>query len=186
VTALPRAWAPVKVELKRGLRTFGVAWLLFTLALLLLVLVTKAHGFGDVLRLLTIGVLVCAVYTLWPALTVAACRTAYRILGAGALVGAFLNVLGVLTCLTLFRNVLFSMLLGVFDGGGPCGAHASVLAGLCLAVSLLGSPESWGAMLELLLAVSGVTLLGCVPGVALWTALVARQVARLARRGVSR
>lgn len=181
-----RAWAQVTVELKRGLRTFGVAWLLFTLALVVLVLSTRAHGFGDVLGLLTIGVLVCAVYSLWPALTVAACRTAYRILGAGAFVGAFLNVLGVLACLVSFRNVLFSMLLAVFDGIGPCGAHASALAGLCLAVSLLGSPDSWGAMLELLLAVSGVTLLGCVPGVALWTALVARKVARLAREGISR
>jgi hypothetical protein len=189
VTLVRRVWAAVKVELKVGLQTFGVAWLLFTLALLALTLATEARGFRDVVGLLTVGVVICAVYAFWPALSVAACRGVYRILGVGAYVGAFLCLLGVVTCFVLFRNVLFSMFIDIFEAmtfSGPCGAHAAGLAIFCLAAAVLGSPGSWWALLKLLLALSGMTLLGCVPGVLLWLALIARKVARLASTRVSR
>lgn len=184
-----RVWSALKVELKVALKTFGVAWLVSTLGLLLLTLATETRGAKDVVAMLTLGVVICAVYAFWPALAVAACRGAYRILGVGAFVGAFLSLLGVCACLVLFRNVFFSLFLEIFDEmtfSGPCGGHVPVLALFCLAAALLGSPGSWWAIIKLVSAVSGAILLGSLPGVLLWLVLIVRKVAKLASASVSR
>lgn len=185
MTPVRRAWDALKVELKVALKTFGVAWLAFTLSLLILTLATEARGLKDVLGLLTIGVVICAVYAFWPALVVATCRTVYRMLGIGAFVGAFLSLVGVLASLVLFRNVLFSLFLEIFEQltfSGPCGGHVPVLAVFCLAAALLGSPGSWWALIKLFLVGSGAILLGSLPGVLLWLVLILRKLAKLARR----
>jgi hypothetical protein len=160
-----------------------------TAALLVLALVTETRSAKDAVGLLTIGVVICAVYTFWPALVVASCRSAYRILGIGAFVGAFLSLAGVVVSLVLFRNLLFSMFLEIFEQmqfSGPCGGHAAVLALFCLAAAVLGSPGSWWALFKLVLAVSGAILLGSLPGVLLWLALIVRKLAKLASNAVSR
>ncbi len=184
-----RVWDALKVESKVALKTFGVAWGAFTLAILLVTLFNQAHGARDVLGLLTIGVVICAVYAFWPALAVATCRSVYRILGIGAYVGAFLSLLGVVTCLVLFRNLFASLVIEIFEQmtfSGPCGGHVPVLALFCLAAALLGSPGSWWALIKLFLAVSGAILLGSTPGVLLWLVLIVRKVAKLASSSVSR
>lgn len=184
-----RVWDALKRELKVALKTFGVAWLLLTLAILALTLVTETRGARDALGVLTIGVVICAVYAFWPAVAVAACRSVYRILGIGAFVGAFLSVLGIMASVVLFRNVLFSLFLEIFEQlqfSGPCGGHVPALTLFCLAAAVLGSPGSWWALIKLFLAVSGAFLLGSLPGVLLWLVLIARRLARLASSAVSR
>lgn len=189
MSRLKRVWDALKLELKVALKTFGVAWLVLTAALLVSTLVTETQNVRDAVGLLTIGVVICAVYMFWPALVVATCRSAYRILGIGAFVGAFLSLAGVVVSLVLFRNVLFSMFLEIFQQmqfSGPCGGHVPVLALFCLAAAILGSPGSWWALIKLFLAVSGVVLLGSLPGVLLWLALIVRKLATLASKAVSR
>jgi hypothetical protein len=189
VKLLGRVWAALKLELKVALKTFGVAWLSFTVALLVLTLVTETHSARDAVGLMTVGVVICAVYMFWPALVVATCRSVYRMLGIGAFVGAFLSLAGVVVSLVLFRNVLFSMFLEIFQQmqfSGPCGGHVPVLALFCLAAAVLASPGSWWALIKLFLAISGVILLGSLPGVLLWLALIARKLALLASKAVSR
>lgn len=186
---LRRALGAIKVELKVALRTFGAAWLVLTLALTALTVINETRGAHDIVAMLTLGVAICAGFTFWPALAVAACRSAYRVLGPGAYVGALLIVVGVLGSLVLLRNQLFSLALGVFEAAsfsGPCGGHggagAAALSLLCFAFAVLGSPGSWWALFALCLAVSGALLLGATPGVLLWVALLARKVHRLRER----
>lgn len=186
---LRHVWGALKLELIVALKTFGIAWGVLTAALLVLTLVNESRSARDVAGLLTIGVLICAVYTLWPAVAVATCRSAYRLLGIGAFVGALLIVLGILTSLVLFRNVLFSLVLEIFSVlsvSGPCGGHVPALALFCLAAALLGSPGSWWALAKLFLAISGAIFLGAVPGVLLWLALIMRKLAKLASSAISR
>ncbi len=61
------------------------------------------------------------------------------------------------------------------DAGGP----AAALALLCVVVAIIGSPASWWALVKLFLVVSGAILLGSVPGVLLWSALLVRKGAKL-------
>ena len=78
---LGRLWLLLKSELRVALRTFLLAWLALTLALQLWCLLEnpKLHGAEDVLLLLTLGFLISAFYTFWPACAVTACRVVYRI-----------------------------------------------------------------------------------------------------------
>jgi hypothetical protein len=189
-------WLALKSELKVALKTFGVAWLALTVALVLLCLFDSpdVEGVKDVLALLTFGVLICAFYTLWPALGVAACRMVYRILGWGAYAGAFLIAAGALTSLVLFRGWFLSLFLEIFEGvafSGPCGAHGGggvgvVIALFCLAAAVVTSPAAWWALLKLFLAVSLAILLGSLPGLLLWLVLLVRKVAKLASASISR
>lgn len=193
---LGRTWRALKGELKIALKTFAVAWLALTVALVLWCLLESPdiHGPQGVLALLTFGVLISAFYTLWPALGVAACRMVYRILGWGAYVGAFLIAAGALTSLVLFRSWILSLFLEIFaaaDFSGPCGGHAgggagAVIALFCLAAAIVTSPASWWALLELFFVVSLAILLGSLPGVGLWLVLVVRKMAKLASAGISR
>jgi hypothetical protein len=189
VSLLRRAFRAIKAELKVALKTFGAAWAVLTVALTALTVMNETHGMHDVVAMLTLGVVICAGLTFWPALAVAACRSAYRVLGLGAYVGALLIVAGVLGSLVLFRNELFSMGLGIFEAAsfsGPCGGHAggaaAVLSLFCFAFAVLGSPGSWWALFMLCLATSGAILLGAIPGVLLWAALLARKLYQLRKR----
>lgn len=178
----------LKRELAVALKTFGAVWLLLSVLLELYCLFDspRLHGAGDVLLLLTVGLLLCAFYTFWPAFGVALVRVVYRIAGWGAFVGAFLIAAGAVVTLLLLRRAIASLLLEIFTSAsfaGPCGGHAggpaAVLALLCLVVALLASPASWWALFKLLLLVSVAILLGSVPGVLLWFTLLVRKAAKL-------
>jgi len=183
-----RLWQLLKRELAVAFKTFFVAWLLLSVALQLYCLYDspKLRGVGEVLLMLTVGLLLCAFYTFWPAFGVAVVRVVYRIAGWGAFVGAFLIASGALVSLLLFRNVIASLLIEIFTSAafdGPCGAHAggpaAVLALFCLAVALLASPASWWALLKLFLLISVAILLGSIPGVLLWLTLLVCRAAML-------
>ncbi len=102
-----RLWQLLKRELKVALKTFFSAWLALSVALQLYCLFDspKLHGASEVMLMLSVGLLICAFYTFWPALGVATVRLVYRIAGWGAFVGAFLIASGALVALLLFRNV---------------------------------------------------------------------------------
>jgi hypothetical protein len=189
VESLRRLWGALKRELWVALKTFGVAWLLFTVALDLLTVVTQTHGTRDVVSMLTIGMVICAVYMFWPALAVAGARVVYRILGVGAYVGGALVLVGAVTSLWLFRQLFLDLFVEIFQKmelSGPCGGHAAAAALLCLVAALLGSPGSWWALIKLFLAISGAILLGAMPGFGLLFVLIVRKVAKLASAAVSR
>jgi hypothetical protein len=189
-------WLALKSELKVALKTLAVAWLAFTVLLVLVCLFDSPdlHGVQDVAAMLTFGVVICAFYTFWPALAVSACRMVHRLLGWGAYVGAFVALGGVLSSLVLFRHVFASLVLDIFRNAsmsGPCGAHGGGAAGVvialfCLAAAVAGSPGSWLALVELFLALGGAILLGALPGMLIWLVLIARKLAKLAKQGVSR
>lgn len=182
-------WAALRVELWIALKTFGLAWALFTVALDVLTIVNQTHGAKDVVAMLTLGLVVCAFYTFWPALAVAFGRTVYRILGVGAYVGGALVLVGAMTSLWLFRQLFLDLFLEIFqqmEFSGPCGGHAAAAALLCLVAALLGSPGSWWALIKLFLAISGAILLGSVPGFGLLFVLIVRKVAKLASASISR
>ncbi|HVY31236.1 MAG TPA: hypothetical protein VHB79_31985 [Polyangiaceae bacterium] len=191
-----RLWQSFKQESKVALRTFGVAWLVLTLALSVWCLIDspQLHGPGDALLMLSFGTVVCSFYTFWPALIVATCRGVYRLLGWGAYVGAALIVAGVLVSLALFRHPLGALVAEVFASGsfsGPCGAHAgggvgAALALVCIVMAVVTSPASWWALGKLFLLLSLAALLGAMPGTALWLVLIARKVVRVAKTGDSR
>jgi hypothetical protein len=192
---LGRLWQLLKRELRVALETFLAAWVLLTVALQLWCLYDspKLHGAGDVLLLLTVGGVICAFYTFWPACIVTACRVVYRVLGWGAYVGALLGALGIVVVLVLWRHSFGGLLVEVFTGAGPmgpCGGHAggpaAVLALLCLLGAIVTSPASLWALAKLFLAVGAAVLLGSLPGTLLWLALLLRKVAKLASAGVSR
>ncbi|MES1189223.1 MAG: hypothetical protein ABUL60_35740 [Myxococcales bacterium] len=192
---LGRLWQLLKRELRVALETFLAAWVLLTVALQLWCLFDspKLHGAGDVLLLLTVGGVICAFYTFWPACIVTACRVVYRVLGWGAYVGALLGALGIVVMLVLWRHLFGGLLVEVFTGAGPmgpCGGHAggpaAVLALLCLLGAIVTSPASLWALAKLFLAVGAAVLLGSLPGTLLWLALLLRKVAKLASAGVSR
>lgn len=181
-------WQLSKRELGVALKTFVGAWLLLSFALELYCLLDspRLHGASDVMLMLTVGLLLCAFYTFWPAFGVALVRAVYRIAGGGAFVGAFLIAAGALVTLLLFRNAIAALLLQVFTSAsfsGPCGGHAggpaAALALLCVVVALLASPASWWVLLKLFLLVSVAILLGSVPGMLLWFTLLARKAAKL-------
>ena len=183
-----RLWKLLKRELAVALETFGAAWLLLSLTLDAYCLYDspKPHRLSDVMLLLTLGLLLCAFYTFWPAFGAAVVRVVYRIAGWGAFAGAFLIATGALVSLLLFRNVIASLLLELFTPasfGGPCGGHAggaaAALTLLCLVVALLASPAGWWALLKLFLLVSVAILLGSIPGVLLWLTLLVRKAAKL-------
>jgi len=192
---LGRLWQLLKRELRVALETFLAAWVLLTVGLQLWCLFDspKLHGAGDVLLLLTVGGVICAFYTFWPACIVTACRVVYRVLGWGAYVGALLGALGIVVVLVLWRHLFGGLLVEVFTGAGPmgpCGGHAggpaAVLALLCLLGAIVTSPASLWALAKLFLAVGAAVLLGSLPGTLLWLALLLRKVAKLASAGVSR
>ena len=183
-----RLWQLLKREVKVALKTFLVAWLALSVALQLYCLYDspKLHGATEVMLMLTVGLLICAFYTFWPALGVAVVRSVYRIAGWGAFVGAFMIAAGALVSLLLFRNAIASLVIEIFTSAsfsGPCGGHAggpaAVLALFCLVLALVGSPASWWALVKLFLVVSGAILLGSVPGVLLWLVLLVRKAAKL-------
>lgn len=191
-----RLWQSFKQESKIALRTFLSAWLLLTVLLSgwCLVKSPKLHGLGDALLMLSIGTLVCAFYTFWPAFLLATARAVYRVLGWGAYVGAVLLVLGVVASLVLFRHPLGALVVEVFAAGsfsGPCGAHAgggvgAALALVCIVMAVVTSPASWWALAKLFLLLSLAVLLGALPGIALWLVLIARKVVRVANARDSR
>jgi hypothetical protein len=193
---LARIWEVCKREGKTFTKTFGAAWLLLNVALVIYCLLDspKLHGAGDVLAMLTFGFLICAFYTFWPAFALAACRSVYRILGWGAYVGAFLIALGVVVSLTLFRHLLGDFFVEIFTSAslsGPCGGHAGgpaalLIALICLVGGVVSSPASWWALIKLFLAVSAAVLLGSLPGVLLWLVLIVRKVVKVASASVSR
>jgi hypothetical protein len=192
---LGRLWQLLKRELRVALATFLAAWVLLTVALQLWCLFDspKLHGAGDALLLLTVGGVICAFYTFWPAFIVTACRVVYRVLGWGAYVGAVLGALGIVVVLVWWRHWFGGLLVEVFAGAGPmgpCGGHAggpaAVLALLCLLGAIVTSPASLWALAKLFLAVGAAVLLGALPGTLLWLALLLRKVAKLASAGVSR
>ena len=193
---LGRIGGAFKREAKVAGKTFGAAWLLLTIALVIYCLVDspKLHGAGDVLAMVTVGFLICAFYTFWPAFALATCRMVYRILGWGAYVGAFLIALGVVVSLTLFRHLIGDSFIEIFTSAsmsGPCGGHAGgaaaiVIALICLASGIVSSPASWWALFKLFLAVSAAVLLGSLPGVLLWLVLIVRKVVKVASASVSR
>lgn len=191
-----RLWQSFKQESKVALRTFSSAWLLLTVALSVWCLVKspELHGLSDALLMLSFGTIVCAFYTFWPALLVATARAVYRVLGWGAYVGAFLLVLGVVVSLVLFRHPLGGLVVEVFAAGrfsGPCGAHAgggvgAALALVCIVMAVITSPASWWALFKLFLLLSLAVVLGALPGIGLWLALIVRKVVRVAKAGDSR
>ena len=187
--SLRRLWAALRVELWVALKTFGVAWALLTVALDALTIIDQTHGARDVIAMLTLGIVVCAFYTFWPALAVAFGRVVYRILGAFAYVGGALVLVGAMTSLWLFRQLFVDLFLEIFQKmelSGPCGGHAAAAALLCLVAAVLGSPGTWWALIKLFLAVSGAILLGAVPGMGLLLVLIVRRVAKLASSAISR
>ena len=185
----------LKSELRVALRTFLLAWLALTLALQLWCLLEnpKLHGAEDVLLLLTLGFLISAFYTFWPACAVTACRVVYRILGWGAYAGALLSALGVGVTLVLAKHALGELLGDIFAGSGPlgpCGAHATgpaaLLALLCLIAAIVSSPASLWALFKLLMVLSASVLVGSLPGLLLWLGLLLRKAAKLASGRISR
>lgn len=191
-----RLWQSFKLEARVALRTFLLAWLVLTLALSIYCVLDSPslHGARDALLMLSLGTLVCAFYTFWPALVAAACRAVYRVLGWGAYAGAGLLLLGVVTSLLLFRHPLGALVVEVFASGslsGPCGAHAgggvgAALALICIVMAVVSSPASWWALAKLFLVLSLAVVLGALPGMSLWLALIVRKVVRVAKTGVSR
>ena len=192
---LGRLWLLAKGELRAALETFSYAWLGLTAALELYCLYDspRLHGAGDLVLLLTFGSVICAFYAFWPACAVTACRVVYRILGWGAYVGALLIALGLGLTLLLSRHWLAALVVETFDGArsvGPCGGHAggpgALLALLCLVGAVVASPASLWALFKLFLALGVAVVVGSVPGVLLWLALLLRRAARLAPALISR
>lgn len=191
-----RLWQSFKREAGVALRTFALAWLVLTVALSVYCAVDspKLHGVSDTLLMLSLGTLVCAFYTFWPALIAAVCRSVYRVLGWGAYLGAALGALGVVTSLVLFRHVLGALVMEVFASAslsGPCGAHAgggvgAALALICIVMAVVTSPASWWALAKLFLVSSLSLVLGAFPAVALWLVLIVRKAVRVAKAGDSR
>ena len=185
-------WQSVRREAGVALRTFAIAWLVLTVALSVYCAIDspRLHGVGDRLIVLSLGTVVCAFYTFWPAFAVAACRAVYRVLGWGAYFGAALGAAGILTSLVLFRHVLGDLVVEVFaaaGGAGPCGAHAGgaaaiVVVLLCIILAVVGSAASWWALLKLFLVFSLAVVLGALPAVALWSLLIARKIIRFVRK----
>jgi hypothetical protein len=177
----------LKREVSVALKTFLGTWLLLSVLLQLYAEYDSPTPFAaaDVVLTLTLGLLMCAVFTFWPAFAVAVIHSVYRATGWGAFAGAFVIAAGVLISLSLFESLLASLLAEVFAsalGGGHCGGHcggpAAMFALLCMVLDVVGSPASLWALAKLFLVTTGAILLGSVPGVLLWAVLLARKASR--------
>jgi len=193
--ALDAPWRWLKREAKVALRTLGAAWLGLSAALLVwgLAQPPRPRGALDWVLTLLVGSLLCSAYTIWPASLIALARAVYRVLGAGAYVGASLVLLGVTTALYLARHLFGALSLEVFAAAGtagPCGAHAggagAIFALVCLAAAVLSSPASCWALLKLILALAAALTVGALPGIVAWLWLLLRRARRWASGNAAR